>query len=154
MNNIVKLLISVAVSFTAAFGSLTVGDAFTKWYPSLNKPVFTPPGWIFGPVWTILYLMMGIALYLVWRDGVKRDIRVAVPIFIIQLVLNALWSFIFFGLKAPGAALVEIVVLWMAIVLTVAAFFRISRTAGLLLIPYWLWVTFAVALNFSIWMLN
>ncbi|MGM0575177.1 MAG: TspO/MBR family protein [Myxococcota bacterium] len=126
-----------------------------EWYPTLDKPPWTPPGWLFGPVWTALYVMMGVALYLVWRGGLRTRLqRVAVGLFGLQLALNGLWSFVFFGGQAPGPAFAEILVLDAALAATLVAFFRVSTLAGGLLVPYALWVGFATALNLTIWRLN
>jgi len=137
-----------------------VGSAFTRpsissWYATLRKPAFTPPNWLFAPVWTMLFLLMGISLYLIWREGLaNRQVKIAVSIFGTQLVLNMFWSFFFFKLQSPLYGFVEIVILWLAILLTVIYFLRISRTASLLLLPYLFWVSFAAVLNFYIMKLN
>jgi benzodiazapine receptor len=138
------------------FGIAFFGSRFTPgvWYEQLVKPGFTPPDWIFGPVWTILYLMMGVAAWLVWRERGFIGATSALCLFVVQLVLNGLWSFILFGLKRPGLAFGEIVLLWLAISGTLIAFWRLVPLAGLLLAPYWLWVSFAALLNFSLWRLN
>lgn len=157
MNQITKLVISLAIVLAAAvIGGLATAGAVQEWYPTLAKPSFNPPAWIFGPVWTILYLMMGVALFLVWRKGASGnpEVRTALFIFGLQLFLNVLWSILFFGLQSPLAGFIDIVLLWVAILVTVILFRRISGTAALLLIPYLLWVSFALALNFSIWRLN
>ncbi|MDH4350872.1 MAG: tryptophan-rich sensory protein [Gemmatimonadota bacterium] len=146
------LLIPVAVG--AGSGFLTVG-AVREWYPSLVRPSFAPPSWVFGPVWTVLYLMMGLAAYLVWRHRAHEDrVRAALALFAGQLVLNGLWSVLFFGVRSPGLALVEIVVLWVAIAATLRAFWQINVPAGALLLPYLGWVSFATALNAGFWFLN
>jgi tryptophan-rich sensory protein len=125
-----------------------------EWYAHLSKPSFNPPDWLFAPVWTILYFLMGVAAFLVWhRQGSARAFP-ALAFFLVQLALNAGWSWIFFGLHKPGAALVEIGVLWLAILATLVAFARLRRAAGLLLVPYLLWVSFAAYLNFRLWRLN
>lgn len=149
------LLAFVAVCATAAL----VGSAFTapsipEWYGSLVKPSFTPPSWLFGPVWSVLYLAMAIAGWLVWLR--PRNIAVALPLALFggQLVLNALWSILFFGLQAPGIALVEILTLWAMIFATLISFWKISTIAGWLFVPYLAWVSFATILNFEIWRLN
>jgi tryptophan-rich sensory protein len=153
----VRLIVACAVSLSAGLiGSLTMfrGD-FDAWYPTLVKPAFTPPSWVFGPVWTTLYLLMGIAAFLVWQKGLRlRAVRVALAWFLVQLVLNALWSPVFFGLHRIGWALVVIVLLWAAIVVTIRHFACVSRVAALLLVPYLLWVSFATVLNAAIWWLN
>jgi benzodiazapine receptor len=150
---VVGLVLSVLVCFAAAgLGSVWTAKSVGTWYQALEKPSWNPPNWLFGPVWSVLYLLMGIALWLVWR----RTGLVAAPIgiFAVQLVLNAAWSGLFFGLQNPGAAFAEIVVLWVAIVATIVAFWRITPVAGILLLPYIAWVSFAGALNFTIWRLN
>ncbi len=151
-----KLIVSLIIPFLAAF----VGSAFTDpslpvWYAGLNKPFFNPPSWVFGPAWTVLYLLMGAALYLVWDKGLeKRGVGNALQFFSVQLALNALWSIVFFGLQTPGLAFIEILILWVFILLTTRKFYRISRRAGIFLLPYIIWVTFAAVLNFSIWVMN
>jgi tryptophan-rich sensory protein len=153
---IIPLLFSVGICFlAAALGSAFTIGAIDTWYVTLNKPFFSPPNWVFGPVWTLLYLMMGISLYLVWITKIdKKTKRQAITFFFIQLGLNALWSILFFGLKSPSAAFVGIVLLWLAIFLTIKNFLKISRVAGWLLIPYLVWVSFATILNLSILLLN
>jgi benzodiazapine receptor len=136
-------------------GGIFTAQSVTTWYVTLAKPSFTPPAWVFGPVWTALYLLMGISLYLVWRNGGEaKERRTALTVFFAQLILNALWSFIFFGLRNPGAAAVEIIVLWACILVTVILFWKLTRSAALLLVPYILWVSFAAVLNFAVWRLN
>lgn len=151
------LAIAVAVCFAAAaVGSLYTAPAIPVWYASLQKPAFSPPNWLFGPVWTLLYLMMAVAVWLVWseRGFTKGAAALAIALFAIQLLLNSLWSIIFFGWRRPGLALVEIFFLWTAIFATMLSFWRISHAAGWLMWPYLLWVTFAGFLNLSIWKLN
>lgn len=126
----------------------------TGYYAALAKPAWSPPPWIFGPVWTSLYLLMALAAWLVWRRGGWRAQRPALGLYLLQLVLNALWTPVFFGLRSPGLALVVIVLLGAAIVLTGRAFLAVSRPASWLLVPYLVWVVFAAALNFSIWRLQ
>jgi benzodiazapine receptor len=141
----------ILVSFGAgALGSATTDSA---WYQQIDKPTWAPPGWLFGPVWSALYVLMGIAAFWVWRAGGERS-RGPLILYAVQLVLNALWTPIFFGLRAPGWAFAELVVLWVAIVATIVAFARIRRGAALLLAPYLTWVTFAGALNLSIALLR
>lgn len=145
-------------------GAGALGAAFTaqglqQWYPALKKPSFNPPNRLFGPIWTTLYLLMGIAEYLVARQaedqpGTRHLVRRAQALFALQLGLNTAWSFVFFRLRAPLAALAELLGLWVAIVLTIRAFARLSRPAALLLFPYLLWSTFAAILNGAIWWLN
>jgi len=134
----------------SVFTARSVGD----WYAGLNKPSWTPPGAVFAPVWTALYVMMGVAAWLVWRERGLAGAAMPVALFVAQLALNVAWSAIFFGLRQPGWAFVEIVLLWALILATVIAFRRISPTAGYLLLPYLAWVTFAAALNLAIWRAN
>ncbi|OGD89679.1 TspO protein [Candidatus Curtissbacteria bacterium RIFCSPHIGHO2_02_FULL_42_15] len=149
-----RLIVSVAICLLAgAIGSFFTAPAIETWYGSLNKPAFTPPGWLFAPAWTILYMLMGISLYLVWQKGFKKNLF-AIKIFFLQLVLNAAWSIIFFGLKNPTFAFLEITGLWLVIILTIKVFLPISKIAAYLLVPYLLWVTFASFLNLSIVFLN
>ncbi len=149
---------AVAISLSelaGIVGSVFTAPAIGTWYATLAKPAINPPAWVFGPVWTTLFALMGIAAFLVWQKGWRRrDVRIALGIFAVQLVLNTLWSIIFFGLHNPGAALIEIGVLWLAIVATIVAFARISRPAAWLLAPYIAWVSFAGYLNFLLWTLN
>lgn len=154
--NIVKFIISIIVCQIAGLiGSVFTMPSIPTWYAALKKPSFSPPNWLFGPVWIVLYVLMGISLYIVWKKRLKnKEIRVGILLFGIQLVLNTLWSIIFFGLQNPMYAFVEIVVLWFAITLTIYHFWKIDKKAAYLLIPYILWVTFASILNFSIWRLN
>ncbi|MEX0917874.1 MAG: TspO/MBR family protein [Candidatus Paceibacterota bacterium] len=136
-------------------GSVFTASAIPEWYATLTLPAFAPPNWIFGPVWTTLYVFMGIAAFIVWRNRhAFPGKRAALTVFFIQLALNAVWSIIFFGLQNPGAAFLEIIALWIAVATTLIMFARFSRTAAVLLVPYLLWVTFAGYLNYSIWILN
>jgi translocator protein len=148
---IVLVLINLAV---AVFGGLATADALPNWYATLVKPTWNPPSWVFGPVWTLLYLLMALAAWMVWLRREEREVMPALSAYFFQLMLNASWSLIFFGLHLPGWAFAEIVVLWLAIALTLRAFWRVSRAAGWLFVPYLLWVTFAAVLNFTIWRLN
>ena len=136
-------------------GSLFTTPAIPSWYAGLIKPSFNPPNWIFAPAWILLYTLMGIAAFLIWnrRNG-KKKIKTALVLFSVQLVLNSLWSIIFFGLHLPQYAFLEILVLWVFILLTLLSFYKISKPAGLLLLPYILWVSFAAILNLSIMILN
>ena len=151
-----KLVVSIVACLAAgAIGSIFTRSAVTTWYATLGKPAFSPPNWLFAPVWTLLYILMGIAAFLVWRKGLgNRQVRSALIVFLIQLILNTLWSVVFFGLESPLFGLVVISVLWVVILVTVIQFFKISRAASILLWPYLLWVTFAAVLNSSIWLLN
>lgn len=156
LNNFFKLVIAIGVSLSAgAIGSIFTVSAIPTWYADLVKPALNPPSWVFGPVWTTLYVLMGIAAFLVWRmDWKRKDVKMALGVFGIQLFLNAIWSIIFFGLQSPGWALVNIALLWLAIAWTMIVFYKISRPATYLLVPYLLWVSFASYLNYSIWVLN
>lgn len=153
---IIKLLISIIVCECAGLiGSVFTTGAIPTWYASLQKPSFTPPNWLFAPVWSTLYLLMGIAAFLIWRKGLDiRQVRIALIIFLIQLVLNILWSVVFFGLESPLYGLIEIVILWIAILITILRFWKISPVAAWLMVPYILWTSVATALNASIWVLN
>lgn len=169
LNKFLKLVIAIVVSQLAGLiGSVFTISSIPNWYAVLQKPSFSPPNWIFGPAWITLYLLMGVAAFLIWREyskltlseveGLvlqrKKQIKIALGIFGGQLVLNALWSIIFFGLHNPFWAFVEIIALWLAILITIFAFYKISRPAAYLLLPYILWVSFASVLNFSILILN
>lgn len=156
LREVVRLVVSIVVCQVAGgIGAVFTTPAIPTWYAGLNKPAFNPPNTVFFPVWTTLYTLMGIAVFLVWRkDLSERPVRVAVGIFAIQLVLNTAWSIIFFGLQSLFVALIAIAFLWIAIVVNIVTFWRISKAAGALLIPYILWVSFASLLNYSIWMLN
>jgi len=154
--DILKLIVSLVICQCAGLiGSIFTTAAIPTWYATLEKPPFTPPNWLFAPAWATLYVLMGIAAFLVWRKEVNREgAKLALMIFLIQLVLNALWSVVFFGLESPLAGVIVILVLWVAILFTVLKFFKLSMAAGLLLLPYILWVSFAAILNISIWLLN
>lgn len=153
INNALKLIIAIVVSELAGIiGSVFTAPAIPAWYAGLVKPALNPPAWVFAPVWTTLFLLMGIAAFFIWRQGLERgEVKIALGIFIIQLMLNTLWSIIFFGLKNPGAAFAELTLLWLAILATIITFAKISKLAAWLLVPYILWVSFAGYLNFSIW---
>ncbi|MBI2617331.1 tryptophan-rich sensory protein [Candidatus Gottesmanbacteria bacterium] len=130
-------------------------SAIENWYNTLNKPYFSPPNWVFGPVWTLLYLMMGISLYLVWMKGwKKKKVQVALVVFLIQLGANFLWSLLFFGLHSPLLGFIDIIFLLLSLGATIYYFYCISKTAAYLLIPYFLWVSFASILNLSVLLLN
>jgi tryptophan-rich sensory protein len=172
MANVFKLVIAIVVSELAGIvGAVFTTPSIAGWYSGLEKPALNPPSWIFGPVWTTLYALMGIALFLVWQrlgreQGIAsssdrgrnprndKGVKIALGVFTLQLLLNVLWSVLFFGLHAPGGALVDIVALWAAILATIIAFANVSRPAAWLLVPYLLWVSFAFYLNYSIWTLN
>jgi len=152
----IKLVIAIVVCNLAGFlGSFVTQTGPGSWYAQLVKPEINPPSFVFAPVWTTLFILMGIALYLVWMEGTNRwVVRRALTIFGVQLGLNILWSYVFFGLQSPLLGLVDIVFLWLAIAATIFAFTKVNRTAAYLLIPYILWVTFAAFLNYRILLLN
>jgi translocator protein len=151
----IGLAVSVAICFGAAgLGSLLTTPSLGSWYATLQKPAWTPPNWIFGPMWSALYLAMAIAAWLVWRAAGFSGFKPVLSLFAVQLALNVCWSAIFFTLHRPGLAFAEIVLLWLMILLTVVAFRPLSRTAAWLMAPYLVWVGFAAALNFAIWRLN
>jgi translocator protein len=154
--NFFKLIMSIIICQIAGLiGSVFTVTSIQSWYSTLNQPSFNPPNWIFGPVWTMLYLLMGISLYIVWNRGIKTKFqKQAVMVFGIQLVLNTLWSILFFGVKSPFWAFIEIMILWGAILITIFYFFKISKTAAYLLVPYALWVSFAAILNLAYVLLN
>lgn len=155
-NQVLRLLVSVFVCEMAGIiGSFFTAPSIPTWYASLSKPAFTPPNWLFAPVWTTLFLLMGISLYLIWeKRGTEAEMKAALYVFGAQLILNVLWSLLFFGLQNPFLAFVEVVILWIAILANIIVFYRIDRNAGLLLIPYIAWVTIAAFLNYGVWVLN
>ncbi len=137
---------------TGLIGAYFSAPAIPTWYAALAKSPLNPPGWVFGPVWTILFLLMGISLHLVWRNGLKRDgVKTAVEFFFVQLLLNALWSIFFFGMQNVLLAYFEVVLMWFAVLATISAFYRVSRPAAWLLVPYFFWISFAAYLNFEVW---
>lgn len=159
--NILKLMGAIGVSELAGvIGSVFTTPSIDGWYAGIVKPDLNPPAWVFGPVWTTLYLLMGIAAFLVWSSYTsapadkKKGIKLTLMLFGFQLVLNTLWSIIFFGLHSPGGALIEIIFLWLAILATIISFAKVSKLAAWLLTPYILWVSFALYLNFYIYILN
>jgi len=154
---VLKLVVALILCFGAsgAGAFFTTQDSITNWYGQLRKPFFTPPDWIFGPVWTILYLLMAISFFIVWSKGINYPkVKQAVVWFLIQLALNAVWTPLFFGFHLILISFIEIILLWLAILVTFYAFKRISLYAAVLWIPYIAWVGFAVILNGSIWYLN
>jgi len=138
----------------AAIGGLATANSVNTWYPTLQKPDWSPPNAVFGPVWTLLYVLMAVATWRVWRNGDDRAARRTASLYSAQLTLNALWSILFFGLRQPGAALVEIIVLWAVLIVILVRYWRRDRLAAALWTPYVAWVTFAAALNAAIWSLN
>ena len=151
-----KIILGLLGWLVVCFGAATLGAVFMPgdWYATLKKPSWNPPGWIFGPVWLALYPMMAVAAWLVWKRGGFAGQRRPLTLFLVQLALNAAWTSLFFGLHWPGVAFAEIVLLWLAIVATIAAFRLVSRAAAWLLVPYLAWVSFASVLNFALWRLN
>jgi tryptophan-rich sensory protein len=157
--SLTRSLIGLGAWIGICFGAAFIGSIFTNpslpiWYASLAKPSWTPPDWVFGPVWSALYLMMAVAAWLVWRRDGLATAAVPITLFMVQLALNATWSILFFGLHMPGLAFAEIVILWFAILATTIAFWRSTPPAGYLLLPYVVWVTFAAGLNFALWRMN
>jgi len=149
------LLVTSALCFgTAAIGAALTAGPVREWYPTIRKPSWTPPDWLFGPVWTLLFLLMAVSAWRVWCRVSIGEARWGLGLFIVQLVLNAGWSGLFFALRSPGIAFAEILVLWAAIAATLISFVRVSPVAAALLVPYLLWVTYATALNATIWWLN
>ena len=156
MSNTLKFIIAIItpVAVGAVSGFFTATE-IPVWYQTISKPGWNPPSWIFGPVWTILYVMMGIALFLVWKSAADPIIKkTAITLFISQLILNFFWSFIFFNQHQIGWALVEIIGMWIFILLTIFAFAQVNKTAAWLLVPYISWVSFATILNYTLWKLN
>lgn len=151
-----KCWLGLAVWLALSFSAASMGALFMPgaWYAGLNKPSWNPPSWVFGPVWSMLYTMMAVAAWLVWRRGGFLVQRRALVLFLIQLALNAAWTPLFFGLHLPGIAFWEMLLLWAAIAATWFAFFRANLLAGWLLVPYLAWVSFAAVLNFTLWRLN
>ncbi len=156
INYLGKLAISVLICLLAGFlGSIFTTPSIPTWYASLAKPSFNPPNWLFAPVWTMLFILMGISAFLVWQKGLKKKgVKKALGFFLAQLIFNVLWSFFFFKFHSPFLALLDIIILWFLILLTIFKFFKINNTAGLLLIPYLLWVSFASILNYFVYKLN
>jgi tryptophan-rich sensory protein len=150
------LLITICLIAQAAgfVGSLYTVSSVGGWYLTIQKPTWNPPSWVFGPVWVTLYALMGVAAAIVWQRQDVRGASLAIWIYAVQLLLNVLWSFLFFGLKNPGIAFAEIVALWIAILMTTVLFWKVSSFAGALMLPYLAWVSFALYLNFTIWRLN
>lgn len=156
MTKALKLLLSIFVcQLAGVVGSVFTARAIPEWYAFINKPSFNPPNWIFGPVWITLFTIMGVSAFLVWQKGLDdKKVKRALFIFILQLVLNCLWSVVFFGFRSIGGALIVVVLLWLSILWVIVRFFAISRLAAILLIPYIAWVSFACLLNAAILFLN
>jgi translocator protein len=150
-----KLLASIALPLVlGAIAGLFTADAVPEWYAGLNKPSFNPPNWLFGPVWTSLYILMGISLFLIWKQNPGKERNWAILVFLIQLVLNFAWSFIFFYFNMIGLALLEIILLWLCIILMLVMFYKLNKIASFINIPYLLWVSFATILNTGYFILN
>ena len=156
-SQIIGLIVALLLPFVVVgIGVAATSSSLSDWYLTLKKPAWNPPGWLFGPVWTVLYLMMGLSSWLVWREGPRNPagVKQALIWYAVQLGLNALWSVLFFGMRQIGVALVDIIALWITLLITIIKFWRIRPAAGWLMTPYLLWVTFATALNSAIWWLN
>jgi len=156
MSNTLKLIIAIIIPVAVgAVSGFFTSSEIPGWYQTINKPTWNPPSWLFGPVWTTLYVMMGIALFLVWKSDASQSVKkTAIILFAAQLLLNFFWSFIFFNQHQIGWAVVEIITMWIFILLTIFAFAPISKIAAWLLVPYISWVSFATILNYTIWKLN
>lgn len=154
--SIQKSVLGAIVALALTFGAAYVGSRFPvdEWYTALTKPSWNPPNWLFGPVWSVLYLLMAISVWLVWRKEGFSGAIFPLGIFLLQLILNAAWSWLFFGLHEPSFAFIEILGLWLAILVNIILFWRINTVSGVLLLPYLAWVTFAAFLNYTLWRLN
>ena len=155
MKFVIPLILAIVCAGLGFLSGLTTFESIETWYAQLEKPPFNPPNWIFGPVWTTLYIMMGVAAGLIWNTGLKNSgVKAALAAFAIQFILNLIWTPVFFGQHQIFAALVIIVLLWIAILVCLIKFYKIRRISGILLIPYLLWVSFATVLNAALWQLN
>ena len=155
MNKIFKLILCIILPLSiGSISGIATASGIENWYVTLNKPVFNPPNYLFGPVWTILYILMGVSFYLILQSENSILKRRAIIIFFIQLFLNFSWSFLFFKFQLVGVALIEIIFIWASIIIMIFTFYKIHKTASCLQIPYFLWVSFASVLNGSIWILN
>lgn len=156
MKKVIKLAFAIiACELAGIVGAVFTAPAIPGWYAGLAKPELLPPGWVFAPVWTALFALMGVSVFLVWEKGWERkEVRTALGVFAASLVLNVLWSVIFFGLRNPAGAFVEIIVLWVSILLAIFSFAKVSNLAARLMVPYLLWVSFAAYLTFAVWKLN
>ena len=154
-NKYFSLVLFILICYLAAFlGSIATFSSVSSWYTTINKPTFSPPNWIFGPVWTTLYTLMGISMWIIYLEKEKINIKNQSFFFFIQLFFNSIWSYLFFYLKNPLYGLIDIIFLWILILLTIISFWKVNKKAAILLIPYILWVSFAGFLNFMIWKLN
>jgi len=155
MNKTIKLILCISLTLSiGAISGIATSSGINNWYVTLNKPVFNPPNYLFGPVWTVLYILMGVSFYLILQSKNPILKKRAIIIFFIQLFLNFCWSFLFFKFQLVGVALIEIIFIWVSIIIMIVAFYKISKAASFLQIPYLLWVSFASVLNGSIWILN
>lgn len=156
LREIIRLIVSIIIVFiVGSIGTLFTLSKIPTWYASLIKPSWAPPNWLFGPVWTTLYVLIGVAFFLVWSKGLNRkDVQLALVIFAIQLILNLFWSIVFFGYESIFGGLIVIVFLWVSILVTIIVFYRISKPAGFLLVPYIVWVNIAGYLNYTVYILN
>lgn len=156
MKEVYKLVVSVVICFAAGLiGSLFTFSSIANWYALLNRPAFAPPNWLFGPVWTMLYFLMGVSLFLVWgRSSSEAKVKRSLILFFVHLAFNTAWSIVFFGLQQIFLAFLVILVLWFLIILVILNFYKINKVAAYLLVPYLYWVTFASVLNYSFWLLN
>ena len=156
VREIPKLIASILVVFLAgAVGTIYTLKEITTWYVSLIKPSWTPPNWAFGPIWSTLYVLMGISLFLIWREGLERkDVKIAILVFAIQLLINVVWSITFFATHNIFGGLVMVIILWISILINILVFYRISKPAAIILIPYLIWVTIAGYLNYTVFLLN
>lgn len=155
MKNVLKIIISIIIPLSIGFtASLFTITGVKSWYRTIQKPSWNPPDWVFGPVWTTLYVLMGISFFLIWRSSGEKQKQTAIVLYILQLVANFFWSLIFFDQHQIALALAEIIILWVLILLTIFSFANISKTAAWLLVPYISWVSFAAILNYTIWQLN
>ena len=154
-SQIFKLIASIILPLAlGAIAGMFTSQSVPEWYATLNRPSFNPPNWIFGPVWTTLYMLMGISLFLIWKQDASKERNLAILVFLLQLLLNFGWSFIFFYFNMIGFALIEIILLWISIVIMLVLFYKIKPMASYINIPYLLWVTFATVLNGSYYFLN
>jgi tryptophan-rich sensory protein len=154
-SRLIKLILSLLLPLgVGAIAGIFTADAIPEWYATLNRPVFNPPNWLFGPVWTILYIIMGISLFLIWKNENSRERNLAILVFMIQLFLNFAWSFLFFYFHAIGLAFIEIILLWISIIVMLVLFYKIKPVLAYMNVPYFLWVTFAAILNGSYYFLN
>ena len=153
--NIIKLIVSLFLPLSVgAVAGMFTSQAVPTWYASLNRPSFSPPNWVFGPVWTCLYILLGISFFLIWKEEASKERDLAIKVFSIQMLLNFAWSFLFFYFNLIGAALIEIILLWISIALMIYLFNKIKPFAAYLNIPYLLWVSFATILNAGYYFLN